>query len=192
MTTERRLVVQINAYWITATGRGGAQDSATRVDRHGLPFLPGRHLRGLIRDAVTMLSQWDPSIGSDAATRLFGSWGRHSGNNREGVLEVRNATLPPRIAEPIRKEPRLRNALFEVIYATAIAPESGTAKNRSLRSMRVAVPMTLVGTIAWRDGTSGQPAPNRDWDSIEAALPYVMAVGAHRNRGLGAAVLWLE
>jgi hypothetical protein len=139
-----------------------------------------------------MLSGWDQPMGSDIATRLFGSWGRESGNNAPGILEVRNATLPPEIAEPIRRDVRLRNALFEVLYATAINPDTGAAKNRSLRSMRVAVPMTLVGTIALRPDVSANAELTERWDHvIEAALPLVLAVGAHRNRGLGDAVLWL-
>ncbi len=185
--TTRTLVVTIQDYWITATGRGGVHDAATRTDAAGLPFLPGRHLRGLLRDAMETLASFrnDPKVQDVQA--LFGTKEAHD-ENRPGLIEFRDARLPPAIAERLAADARLRGALFDVLRVTAI--EDGVARDRSLRNMKVAVPMVLQGEIALREEALDHPLAQRWEGMVERALPLVMAVGAHRQRGLGRA--WLR
>ena len=191
MRTERSLLVDIRAFWITGTGRGRIHDSETIVDDHGLPYLPGRHLRGLIRDAVEFRAELgEAQVDVEKAARLFGGRGSPEGDNAPGLIEVRDATLPKAIAQAARNDQALRDALFSVVHATAIQPETGTAADHTLRSFRVAVPMRLRGQIAWRSDAPADHPLAGEWDGIvERALPQVLGDGAHRHRGLGEAVL---
>lgn len=192
MRIERSLLIDIRAFWITGTGRGRIHDSETIVDDHGLPYLPGRHLRGLIRDAVRFRAKLGEAKDEANAVRLFGDRGSPEGDNAPGLIEVRDARLPSPVAQATGKDPALRDALFAVVHATAIQPETGTAADRSLRSFRVAVPMRLRGQIAWRPDAPADDPLAHEWDGIvERALPLVLGVGAHRHRGLGEAVLSL-
>jgi len=193
MRMERSLLIDIRAFWITGTGRGRIHDAETIVDSAGLPYLPGRHLRGLIRDAVEFRAELSKAqVDVDKARRLFGGWGSPEGDNAPGLIEVRDARLPSPVAQATGKDPALRDALFAVVHATAIQPDTGTAADRSLRSFRVAVPMRLRGQIAWRPDVPADDPLAREWDGIvERALPLVLGVGAHRHRGLGEAVLSL-
>ena len=193
MRMERSLLIDIRAFWITGTGRGRIHDSETIVDDHGLPYLPGRHLRGLIRDAVRFRAKLgEAKLDEENAVRLFGGRGSPEGDNAPGLIEVRDATLPKAIAQAARNDQALRDALFSVVHATAIQPETGTAADHTLRSFRVAVPMRLRGQIAWRSDAPADHPLAGEWDGIvERALPLVLGVGAHRHRGLGEAVLSL-
>lgn len=190
MNSTRRLIVDIQDYWITGTGRGGIHDAATRTDRDGLPFLPGRHLRGLLRDAMETLAAFRDDVLDAEVKALFGTDDADT-ENQPGLIEVRDALLPPPVVDAILHAPRRRDALFEVLRVTMMDAEHGTAKDRTLRNLRVAVPMTLEGEIAWRvDAPANHPMATR-WDGLmEEALPLVMAVGANRHRGLGRA--WLR
>ena len=60
MVREAVVVVNISGWWHAGTGRGGGEDADALVARdcHGLPFLPGRHLKGLLRDACFRLERW--------------------------------------------------------------------------------------------------------------------------------------
>jgi hypothetical protein len=54
----------------------------------------------------------------------------------------------------------------------------------------VIVPLTLYATL---DAVPNAKYPVADWHKkIEAALGLIQAVGAHRTRGLGRAVITLE
>jgi hypothetical protein len=127
-----------------------------------------------------------------AADAVVVNLGTNGGDNAPGLIEVRDARLPSPVAQATGKDPALRDALFAVVHATAIQPDTGTAADRSLRSFRVAVPMRLRGQIAWRPDVPADDPLAREWDGIvERALPLVLGVGAHRHRGLGEAVLSL-
>jgi hypothetical protein len=89
--TERKVVlVEISGWWHAGTGRGGGEDADAVVakDRYGLPYLPGRHLKGLLRDACLRLEHWQeieraeaelkgaavkPSIPTGTTDLLFGT-----------------------------------------------------------------------------------------------------------------------
>lgn len=178
-----RLAISINSFWISASGQGQAQlfDGETVRDAQGFPYLPGRHLRGLLRHAVARLAAWDPALSGEDA-RLFGEE-RQGGMSRLGGLTVPNAELPVAIRTALAHSP---DVLLEPFAMTALDPERGVAATGSLRLLRVAVPMTLHATLDWQHPEDDHPG----WrDTLRAALPFIRAVGAHRHRGLGRALV---
>jgi hypothetical protein len=73
--------------------------------------------------------------------------------------------------------------LFREFSSTRIDNE-GLAQNRTLRTIEVVVPLTLHATVQ---------GPEGDWpDLLQAALPFVHGVGAHRTRGMGRVQVTLE
>lgn len=213
------LRIDIHGWWRSGTGAGRvAQLDALCVrDPGGLPYLPGRHIRGLMRDAVRRLGEWDKAYyGADNA--LFGDWGFRSApadeanrdNNpvpyrgaRRGALAFSDAAMEASEralffedlveADEARHAP-LRNNLFAVRHSTAI--RKGVAAEHTLRAEEVAVPMTLYGTV---DFLGFPPAGDTDTDrwqgdwlnALEAAAPLIRAVGAKRLRGLGRASIFV-
>jgi hypothetical protein len=198
MSRSVTLVVRIDSYWRAGTGRGaaGRLDALCIRDRDGLPCLPGRAVKGLLRDAVDRAEQWGwfahrprPAL----TTRLFGEEGFRRTEDgspdmtrpypaaASGCLRVSNAVLPPGDRAWLKKEPQLIAHLFGTMNSTAIRHDTGAALDRSLRAEEVAMPMTLEAEIAELGG--GAPP---DWPEVLAlAIPLVRAVGSGKSRGLG-------
>ncbi|HFD17048.1 MAG TPA: hypothetical protein ENJ38_12200 [Rhodospirillales bacterium] len=204
--TTATLEIDIRSYWHAGGGRGAGAvlDAVVHRDPDGLPVLPGRHLKGLLRDALARAEAWGwPGCPAGSAEALFGKPARERQEGKDdrpapsvpGCLRVSDATLPVEVAEWLACDDEKHGGkpllphLFRSLYATAVDHETGTARDKSLRGIEVVVPLTLRSHIEPVPGTTPPP----DWtDRIRTALPLVDAVGAHRNRGLGRAVLMLK
>jgi hypothetical protein len=193
---SEQLKIEILDFWHAGTGRGASVELDARVYRStdGLPVLPGRTLRGLLRDAVRQaenLGWLDPFKNAAADTladQFFGtrSQAEATGGTIPGVLRVGDARLPACTRAPLSQmleddRNPLVEMLFSQLHQTAIN-ENGSARAGSLRAIEVAVPLTLFADI---DLLPGQKPPE-NWKAIlTTALPLLRAVGGHRNRGLG-------
>jgi hypothetical protein len=187
--------VDIRSYWHPGTGRGSGfhLDAVTHEGADGLPRLPGRTLKGLLRDAIHRAETWGwKEVHAGSTERLFGPLGREGAETAFGLLRVSDATLPDEVAAYLASEEgrKLVPGLYREHFSTAIEQKTGVAKERSLRGMRVVVPLTLEAEISTVPGVEDLP----DWRArLGAVLPLVTAVGAHRSRGFGRAVLsWKE
>lgn len=196
--TAQHLIVDIRSYWHPGGGRGRGMvlDAAAHRASDGLPALPGRHLKGLLREALEMAQHWQWPGYEGLSARLFGARsgdpGAEGGVPAPGCLRVSDARLPSALADYLRGPPGsgLVPGLFRALYATAVEHESGSARDKSLRGIEVIVPMQVVARI---EPIPGREAPPGDWPQrLGKVLPLVPAVGAHRSRGLGRAVLSLE
>ena len=186
------LKAQILTYWLTGTGGGGgfAHDMVQIDDRLGLPYLPAKHLKGLIRDAIDRVAHWSGQ--SSPATSLLGDEG-----DAPGLIEMRDARLSPALGAALEQAGN-QSALFRTLRQTAM--ENGVAKQYSLRSSRVAIPMVLLGEIEASPDAVTLSANDavlanafQSWQTtFREALPLVRAVGSGRMHGLGRVVLTLE
>lgn len=206
---NHRLCINIQGYWHPGTGRGkGSQlDAVTHRGADGLPRLPGRTLRGLVRDAVHRWEHFggygevlDPPV----CDQLFGPYAPAEGDAEDqadmgqtwpGLLRFSDAQLPAADRRAITGHPEraaLIAGLYRSHFSTRIEHKTGTADENTLRGIELVVPLTLyadidlVATARYRDLETRWPG------LLDAALPLVRAVGAHRSRGLGRATLTLE
>lgn len=199
MTNRMILRVDIRSYWHPGTGRGlGTQlDAITHRNAHGLPTLPGRTLKGLLRDAVY---RWEQFGGfshlqpqSPAITeQLFGPRGIDGAQTWPGLLRVGDAKLTDTDEAYLQHTlPELRQNFYHSHFTTAVDHKTGTAMEKTLRGIELIVPLTLCAEIAII--ATAQVDLVDQWpDLLRPALHLVRAVGAHRSRGLGRAVLSLE
>lgn len=196
------LRVQILTFWHSGTGLriGAAVDAATCRDASGLPTLPGRHLKGLLRDGLERAEVWGwpGHTGRGLAGALFGTRAEHGRNDEspppQSTVHVSDARLPEQLAQWLGHDTpevrSLRAGLFRVVHSTAIDEETGTALDHTLRGIEVAVPLDLTANI---EPVPGSLLPPADWPTrLREILPLISAVGAHRTRGLGRALLSLE
>jgi hypothetical protein len=190
-----RLLLDIQSYWHPGTGRGSAfhLDAVTHTGADGLPRLPGRTLKGLLRDALWRAEQWAwPDVPAGSADALFGTPADSEGASQPGLLRVSDAGLPEHIAAYLggtEAGAKLIPGLYREHFSTAINTKTGVARSRTLRGMRVVVPMMLVAHIGELPGIDNVP----DWRArLAAVLPLVTAVGAYRARGFGRARLHWE
>lgn len=193
--TSHTLSIDIRSYWHPGTGRGSGfhLDAVTHEGADGLPRLPGRTLKGLLRDAVHRAESWGwKEVPARSSERLFGPRGRQGAETAFGLLRVSDAMLPAELASYLASAEgrKLVPGLYREHFSTAIELGAGVAKSRSLRGMRVVVPLELEAEI----GTVPGVEDLADWRArLTAVLPLIHAVGAHRSRGFGRAVLsWKE
>jgi len=212
--SKYQLKFQLHSYWRAGTGRGGGAvlDELVHKDAYGLPCLPGRTLKGLLRDAVYRAEMWgllsdDLKLGEAEFTQcLFGSNAPDQEEIRletePGALRVSDAVLDEKLRQylialltsaPDSKNQRdghnLRRGFFHHVHATAIEHESGTAKKTSLRGMEVTIPLTLTAQL--------QVLPHtqliENWhEELKFCLPLIRAVGSSRSRGLGRVTVTLD
>jgi CRISPR/Cas system CSM-associated protein Csm3 (group 7 of RAMP superfamily) len=149
------------------------------LDAEGLPFIPGRTLRGLLREAVT---QVDEAIGASAgnADRFFGTRKNAEGTDAtpgDGCVRVGDALLPQAIAD-LCVTAADRRDLVATIRRTALEPGTRSAKRGSLREMEVAIAgLQLAATI---------DCPSKDdLELLAFASGLVRSFGHSRSRGLG-------
>ena len=180
--------LKFHEYWHAGSGEGGIGDiDDTPVrDRHGLPYLPGKSLKGLLHEAFCELAAW-PAVPSPIrpsaaqVRRLFGIES-NQGRRDSGWLRVSNAVLPADLIYYLR-ENQMQGGLFEHISSTAIE-ESGIALARSLRRLEVAVPVELTFTL----NVDGPPDAFASMDPkgmFAAAAKLIRRAGKFRNNGFG-------
>lgn len=176
------LEVELLSPWHVSSGRGAGPSADLTVVRSpaGLPYLPGRTLRGLLRDALFRAEELG-RVEAGRTERLFGTWtfGENAPGRREttpGLLIVDSATLPDEYERYAAAHPRWAEAFIDTVAATAL--EDGVALDHTLRVFEVAVPMTLRARV---EGPEGDP-----WaEDLRKALPWLRGLGLLRSRGYG-------
>ncbi|NBC33495.1 MAG: hypothetical protein GVY13_12535 [Alphaproteobacteria bacterium] len=199
MTIACTLEITLTGWWHAGSGRsiGGYADAAVLRSPEGLPWIPGRTLRGLVREALELTESLGHSP-DGTADRLCGSRPWKAGSDeslrrgrfrtRRGALRFGSAQLPKSWrdwAEDLKNRPRLDD-LFGVFAQTAIEsagkPAAGLAKDHSLRTIEVAPPITLCADLQLDD----TELDGVDWENaLQKALPLIRGLGASRHRGLG-------
>lgn len=190
------LEVAFHDYWHIGSGRGGGPGVDARVRRTpgGLPYLPGRTLKGVLRDAARLTTVdvkhlfgtgLDGAKDGDDAVR---SLEQARFETEPGVLAVGSARLGreqadawERAAVADANDQAFRPAFFEELNRTAM--NDGKAEPGSLRTIEVAVPMQLWARLE---------APPEAWPALREILPLVTAIGGGKRRGLGRVELTLH
>ena len=206
---QAAIQLQFNNYWHCGSGRGSGSlvDAVCERDGEGLPYVPGRQLKGILRHAVRRAEAWGwldaiklPSGPLRSHEELlFGSKSQDVGKfmTYPGMLLVDNGKLPEADRAWLNRPHMmaLKEQFFEELYSTAIN-EMGTAKAHSLRGIEVCLPVTLQAQLALQvtalDSLQRQQQQDwmevsSPWKALRTALPLIDALGAHRSRGLGEA-----
>ena len=172
--------------WHCGSGLSAGADADALVvkDRNQLPLIPGKTLKGLLREAVEQLFllKLFPDLKTEQVDELFGSEFKEgeSVNGAEshfqGCAFFSNAELEESIQNHILKN-EYQSYLYRNVASTAIDPKTGTAKPHSLRTMQVCVPCILHAYIG--------NVPDEMVPVLQQAMRYVKRLGVDRNRGLG-------
>jgi len=196
------LRMDILSYWRCGTGEGRSAmlDETCLRDKHGLPFVPGRHLKGLLREAVRQLGEFGAEKFEGEAVSLFGEIGFRRGPNqapiprrrtKPGLLGVESARLAQGDAAYFASNADARAELFRVVRSTAIDRMTRTARETSLRQEEVTIPLTLFAGIDLL-GQPGEGGQEAILDCLDQATMMFRSVGAKRNRALGRCIVTLE
>lgn len=170
--------IQLHNYWHCGSGlaAGADVDALVIKDKDELPYIPGKTIKGLLREAVDDLLTFEngETTASDDYLKVFGYFDDKDHRLKsESFFE--NAVLNPGDAEAI-KVAHLAQYLYTSVASTAI-DVTGVAREHSLRKTQVTLPCTLTGRIL--------DVPQSMQDTIKRAFGMIKNLGLDRNRGLG-------
>lgn len=185
------IVFDILDYWHAGAGHGAGRflDASVKRTPAGLPVLPGRTVKGLLRDALRQCEEFG-HLKEGTTKDLFGSEiGTDRFETEAGTLQFGNAELPDGWEEYAQTEEgqKILSGFFDDLASTAI-DEDGQAEEGSLRRIEVAIPLELHATWQSTD-------PERIGEAKEAlktACGLVRRLGVSRNRGLGRVRVYLN
>lgn len=194
--SQFKIHAQFHNYWHIGTGRGSGYhiDALVEKDVHGLPYVPGKTLKGLLRDASYKLNAWGHSMPVEA---LFGKRGDATDESRNdtsvGALRFSSLELIEKqyLAQNTSDIKSLRNHLFTTLSSTAIDEKTGIAKDKSLRMIEVVVPVTLVGEIELLHDLEELDTTQLK-TLLNQAASLITHIGANKTRGFGAVTLEIE
>lgn len=177
---------------------GANLDALVIRDADGLPFVPGKTIKGLMREALQNVLWFQANDGNGekaeisdemrtSFANLFGNvdeeaYNMHPILNTEkdetfiikGSVFFSNAEL-----EKNERAKILDEGLTDFFYrsVTSISIKDGIAENGSLRKIETVIPCDLKGYIIG--------VPDEWKDRFVQALKYIKRLGLNRNRGLG-------
>jgi CRISPR/Cas system CSM-associated protein Csm3 (group 7 of RAMP superfamily) len=163
--------------WHAGSGlsSGADADAVVIKDKSNLPYLPGKTIKGLLKDVFEDFKEVQPDlIESNLIKNHFGEYNEKEKKSDKGSLFFSNAELCDTEKREISSE--ITEFLYRNIASTQI-DEKGVAKNSSLRTMEVCIPVVLHGHI---EGIEAKDIP-----VFVQAFKYLRHIGANRNRGLG-------
>ncbi len=176
---------------------GADVDALVVKDFQGLPYIPGKTVKGLLREAVEDIIRFrsgkNPAVDSKRSKLAIEAFGYFDGKSNSdetrsemirGCAYFTNAQLPEEERATIVSK-QLQPYLYRTVASTAI-DDNGIAVEHSLRRTEVTVPCTLEGEIL-------DLPEDKDFQGIITdALSYVKRLGQNRNRGLGRCAFSVE
>ena len=163
--------IEFHTDWHCGSGlaAGADVDALVVKDEKGMPFVPGKTVKGLLREAVEELYETNSDL-----RKAFGFFDDKE-DMVKGCMFFTNAELNKEEYDAIVSNDVVR-FMYRDIASTAI-DDDGIAKDHSLRKMEVVVPCTLHGEVL--------NVPNELADEIIDAMKFIKRMGQNRNRGLG-------
>ncbi len=155
---------------------GAEADLLVLKDRSGLPIIPGKTLKGLLRDSAQSLEEFG-GVKKDFVSDVFGSQPGEDGDSSAGSAYFSNASLSLDMQKILSQDNGKKKLLYRNISSTAIE-KNGQAKEYSLRTIEVCIPLVLFAKI------TGLRNPQNKLDLIKC-MQMVKRLGTGRHRGLG-------
>lgn len=171
--------------WHTGSGltSGSDLDALVIKDHKNLPFIPGKTLKGLLREAAENLQELKGTPDTGFLKEVFGMEPLKNGNpekSEEGKVHFTNAELSNGMKKEVLKtngnSQNLTTYLYRAVSSTAIG-ENGVAEPHSLRRMQTTIPVILEARILKID--------KKFISEIIDCFKWIKRLGQNRNRGLG-------
>jgi CRISPR/Cas system CMR subunit Cmr4 (Cas7 group RAMP superfamily) len=176
--------ITFNSDWHVGNGLsdGSIADAILVRDANGLPVLPGRAVKGALREAAVRLGKCRKDLAA-CEQAFFGSRSQGEGFNQSGCLKVSSAGLPASFS-------KLSNFVGDmtILRAHTRLNDEGTAEAGSLRTLECGIPgLTFKGHIELVELPQQLEAAGEVWvqQYLAALAAGVKSLGAHRTRGYG-------
>ena len=181
-----QIKIEFHSPWHCGSGlaAGSDIDALVITDRAGMPFVPGKTIKGLVRQAVEEYIEYsniarDEKNGKTIAERVRNMFGEESSSDDVracGTAHFSDANFAEHEYHAIAAQSELKAHLFNKVTSTAI-DDNGIARDHSLRSLQTVVPCTLYADISHVDADIA--------DIVVKSLGMIKHMGQKRHRGLG-------
>jgi CRISPR/Cas system CSM-associated protein Csm3 (group 7 of RAMP superfamily) len=168
--------IQMHSFWHVGSGLTGGvvADSVVIKDSNGLPFIPGKTLKGLLRDAALTIQELNSNLISTAfIDNVFGQSRGAEGTN----CFFSNAYLSNALQTQLKQDTN-KDILYQNLASTAI-DKNGQAVNGSLRTLEATIPLVLFAQIV------DFPEEEKYQQELDYCMQMVKRMGSKRHRGLG-------
>ena len=184
--TQKKYTMQIrllsDALIGTSGGYGAIIDKDSVFDEAGLPFIPGKRVKGILREQADLLEKF--KYLKNPVDKLFGKSGFIG--SKTDYLSVSSFTIPEYeenkalLLYLIQKGKIARSEVinsFTSLRMITSIDEDGIAKDTSLRTFRI-----LNKGLIFKGDLSFNPDELEDFENI---IALTRRIGSIRNRGLG-------
>lgn len=170
-------------YWSTSSGLSGGAlaDNLCLKDKNNMPYLPGKTIKGLFREAAdTLFDLGHEGVTTEFIHYVFGEPERGEKNeNKSEKTQIAysyftDASFNDDTAKAIISND-LAKHLYEEIATTALE-QDGLAKKHSLRRTQYALPCTLYGEIL---------EVHTYRSALMNCAAFIKRLGLNRHRGYG-------
>ena len=165
----------------------GSIDSDVCYNENGIPYIPGRRLKGCLRDAGELIgiSNIETIFGAGGDNKIRGVWIDNA--YPEGFEQLNFELTEVKLTDsPYAKyltQQKVLEYYTRIVSNTQIEEETGTAKKNSLRYTRVVnqflpqkeEPMCFFAKIEF----------DCDKEQLENTVKALRHIGLNRNRGFG-------
>lgn len=181
--TDIKYKIEFFNEWHAGSGlsAGADVDSLVIKDKNNLPVIPGKTMKGLIRQALEEIILFkNESKLIDVINKNFGLLSIDD-NDKSNVLMLRgevfftNAVISDDLQKKVLED-NLSEFFYRSVSSTAIT-ENGVAKKNSLRKIQTTIPCVLYGEVLGVD--------DKLVENMKLAFGYIKRLGVSRNRGLG-------
>lgn len=189
-TTKITYYISFLSDWHIGSGLGsGANaDNVVIKDKNKLPYIPGKTIKGLLKDALLDIHEMQSDLVRESTIdEIFGY--QRGKRSYPGKAFFSNLSLDFNDQEWLNyneqelenkgelSEKPMKSFLYRQFSAIKIN-DKGVTENGSLRTIECCIPLTLEGHIS---GEINQ----EQIDAIHKGFKMIRCLGAHRNRGLG-------
>ncbi|OQX77917.1 MAG: hypothetical protein B6D61_06465 [Bacteroidetes bacterium 4484_249] len=169
--------IEMLSDWHIGSGldSGADADALVLKDENNLPFIPGKTIKGLFKDALNEIADVQSDIVKEEDIfHVFGGK-KNDTSTEKGNAYFANAVLPEKEKKEIISN-ELSRQLYRNIASTRI-DKKGVAVKNSLRTIEVCIPVVLEGEIIVQR--------EEDVELLKKAFKWTRHIGVGRNRGLG-------
>lgn len=172
-------------YWHVSSGLSSSTyaDIVVNKTRNGLPFIPGKTLKGLLREAAEVIHALHPGelVTEEFIQDVFGEEPTKEQIEMEGVTKEAkcffgSAHLSPYLEKTLTEADK--PFLYSVLASTKI-DDHGLAAKGTLRQLEVTIPLTLYSRI------DGFPQESGYEEQLKYCFSWIKRMGLNRSRGLG-------
>lgn len=193
---KKKLTIKLLSDCLPGSGAGDGAfiDTNSVYDELGFPIIPGKRLKGCLREAAMNLVAMGCTKDANEIDALFGT------EREEGTLRIDNAQIEG--IESIRRRieacrpkqdekdvdfllmPNLIREYYSVLHTRTAIDDNGVAKDKSLRTVRAIRKGTIfVCSIEF---------PKEEVQFVTCCTKALRFIGTNRNRGFGHVELTLE